>query len=100
MKFYQTSYLPNTTHKLTITSTGAQRTTQMDAYVPTFSIATTVDCWYRMGSSTVTATSTGNQSHFLTAGQILFINKSDGTRYVSILANSASGIAAVTGQTQ
>lgn len=100
MKFQQTSYKANVSHKLTITSTGAQRTAAMETYIPVFSIATTVDCWYRIGSSTVTATSTGGASHFVPGGTILFANKSDTDRYISVIANSASGIAVVTGETQ
>lgn len=100
MKFAQTSYKANTSHKLTITSTGAQRTTAMAPYIPVFSIATTVDCWYKIGSSTVTATSTGGASHFVPGPSIFFANKSDADLYVSVIANSASGMAVVTGETQ
>lgn len=99
MRNEQTTYLDNISHKLTITSTGAQRTSAMSVQMPVFRIAATVDCWYRVGSSTVTATSTGNASHFLTAGTILFANKDMSAQYVSVIANSASGIAVVTGQT-
>lgn len=100
LRYTQTSYKANISHKLTITSTGAQRTTAMAAYIPVFSIATTVDCWYKIGSSTVAATSTGNASHFVPAGTMLFANRSDNELYVSVIANSASGMAVVTGETQ
>lgn len=100
MQNYQTTYKANVSHKLTITSTGGQRTSVMSSFVPVFSIATTVDCWYKIGSSTVAATSTGNASHFVPAGTILFANKSNQDLYVSVIANSASGMAVVTGETQ
>lgn len=96
----QTSYKANISHKLTITSTGAQRTAAMQVDIPVFSIATTADCWYKIGSSTVTATSTGNQSHFVPGGIVLYANKGGKDLYVSVLANSLSGIAVITGETQ
>ena len=100
MRNEQTTYRANTSHKLTITSTGSQRTTAMSANIPVFSIATTVDCWYKIGSSTVTATSTGNASHFVPGGTILFANKSNADLYVAVIANAVSGMAVVTGETQ
>lgn len=100
LRYTQTSYKANISHKLTITSTAAQRTTAMAQYVPVFSVATTVDCWYQVGSSTVTATTTGNASHFVPGGSMLFANRSDNQLYISVIANSASGMAVVTGETQ
>jgi hypothetical protein len=100
LRYEQTSYLANVSHPLTITSTGAKRTPAMAQYTPVFSIATTVDCWYQIGSSTVTATTTGNQSHFVPAGTILFANKGDKISYVSVLTNGATGLAVITGETQ
>lgn len=100
MRYDQTSYRAGTSYKLTITSTGAQRTPIMAQYSPVFSVAPTADCWYKIGSSTVTATSTGGASHFVPAGVVLFANKGDNERYVSVIANSANGIVDVCEQTQ
>lgn len=99
MRYVQTSYRADTSYKLTITSTGAQRTSAMSVNEPVFSIANTVNCWYKCGSSTVTATSTGNQSHFIPAGRFHLANKGENDRYVSVIADTTSGFAVVTGET-
>lgn len=99
-KHYQTCYRPNVTQKITATSTAAQRTTQMAQYVENFRIVGLTDLWFAIGSSTITATTTGNASHFVPAGVPEYFSKSENERYISVIANSGSGIVTITGMTQ
>ncbi len=98
LKFTQTSYKVGLSYKLTITSTASVRTPVMADQYTSVSLATTVDTWFNIGSSTVTAaasTGPGVASRFVPAGTILFVNKDAGKKYIAAIADSAAGKAVV-----
>lgn len=103
LKYTQTSYKPNLSYKLTVTSTASVRSVSLTANYNTISLVGTSDFWYNVGSSTVTAaasTGSGVASKFIPAGVVLYVNKDLNKRYVAAIANSASGIVVVSEEGQ
>ncbi len=98
-KFLQTSYDWKAVQKISATSTAAVRSTQFNEHIATYRISGIIDAWIATGTSTVTASSTGDGiSKFYPAGVTEYYNTQD--RFVSVLPNGSSGFVCISEEVQ
>ena len=98
-KFLQTSYDWAAVQKISVTSTAAVRSTTFADHVATYRISGTIDTWIATGTSTITASSTGDgTSKFYPAGVTEYYNTQD--RFTSVIANGASGFVCISEEIQ
>jgi len=98
-KFLQTSYDWAAVQKIDITSTAAVLSSTFADQIATYRISGIVDVWIATGTSTVSASSTGDgASKFYPAGVTEYYNTQD--RFVSVIANASSGFVCISEEVQ